>query len=416
MKILRNKSLVKFSIIVSLLGLASCSTTSPMKVSLTELGTLSRSEKVKGGYKAQIAINVTGLAPHEQIGTVSFDPDRFSLIDFLSSFTPNPKDIPDILSPKLNLGNTVVYERTFCGNKANDCASEADIKEIKKSIDLHDKTIEALANAEIEQATIRAIQVAISQNKNDTEKYLMFLKQQFPNNTNLASAKTDNYTSNLDKAALDVQSKIALINTELEELKDKVIKPGIIITNWKLDKSSGLDASIVGLSGYYESDKDLHGYLVLSNPSVHTLHIGNDIKLIKEKNTEVAKIFRNKNLYVTFYQVRAKQVLYAESLESTIAIQAKSKLKELISTISTAFSGAANIVTGLQKLDLSLNTRYAKYTLSSNQGFLDATKGNTTCRPFIATPDSSCNDDKSDVVKESVPIVSSRFGLDKYLE
>ena len=223
------KSIKLFVVGTCLSSLMGCSTTSPMKVALTELGTSSRSEKIKGGYKAQIAINVTGLAPHEEIGTVSFDPDRFSLIEFLSILSPNPKDIPDILSPKLNLGNTLVYERTFCGKDQpqNNCATEADIKEIKKTIDLHDEKIEILANAEIEQATIRAIQVAISQNKNDAEKYLAFLKQHFPSNPELAAAKTENYTSNLDKAASDLQTKIDTLNIELEKLKDNVIKPGI---------------------------------------------------------------------------------------------------------------------------------------------------------------------------------------------
>lgn len=413
------KTFFKLLGICAFLSLVACSTTSPMKVALTELGTSSRSEKVKGGYKAQIAINVTGLAPHEEIGTVSFDPDRFSLVDFLSAFSSNPKDIPDILSPKLNLGNTMVYERTFCGKSTsqNDCATEAHIKEIKDSIDLHDKTIGLLANAEIEQATIRAIQVAINQNEKDTEKYLTFLKQQFPNNTNLATAKTESYTPNLDKAVADLEIKIDTLKTELEELKDKVIKPGIIITNWKLNKSAGVDASVVGLSGSYDSEKDLSGYLILGNPSVHSLHIGKDIIKVKAQYGDAANIFRNKNLYVTFYQVRAKQVLYAESRESTVAIQAKLKLNELISTITTAFSGGANVVSGLQKLDLSLNARYAKYTLSSNQGFLDATKGNTTCAPLISGQTvSNCKDAKSNVVKESVPVVSSRFGLDKYLD
>ena len=53
---------LKIISICSVLLLAACSTTSPMKVALTELGTTSRSEKIGGGYEAQLVINITGLA------------------------------------------------------------------------------------------------------------------------------------------------------------------------------------------------------------------------------------------------------------------------------------------------------------------------------------------------------------------
>ena len=123
---------LKIISICSVLFLAACSTTSPMKVALTELGTTSRSEKIGGGYEAQLVINITGLAPHDEIGTVSYDPDRFSLLEFLNIFSPNPRDIPDILSPKLNPGPSLVYERTFCNGKLNNCASETDITNIQQ--------------------------------------------------------------------------------------------------------------------------------------------------------------------------------------------------------------------------------------------------------------------------------------------
>ena len=394
------------------------------KVALTELGTSSRSEKIKGGYKAQSAINITGLAPHDEIGTLSFDPDRFSLFEFLNIFSPSPSDIPDILSPKLTPGPSVVHTRIFC-EEENDCATNEDVQAIKKAIDLQDIKIDALSKAEIELAAIQTIQVAINQNANDVEKYLTFLKQQFPNNDFIKSATKDNHGAKLADATKALAGEIKKIGDELDKIKDSVVKPGIIITNWKLDKNFSTEAAVAGASGSYSSKKDLQGYLILGNPSVHTLHIGNDMAKLKPCYQNGTAIFRNKNLYATFYQVRAQQVLYAESLQSIISLQAGLKLDELIKTLTIAFAGGVN-VEGLKNLKLTLDAQYTRFSLSSNQGFLDATKGNSSNKTFldITTP---CEINKSCCVKanltscesrenKSVPVISSRISLDNYLD
>ena len=416
---------LKIISICSVLLLAACSTTSPMKVALTELGTSSRSEKIKGGYKAQSAINITGLAPHDEIGSVSFDPDRFSLLEFLNIFSPNPKDIPDVLSPKITSGNSLVYERIFCGDTdaGNNCAKNEDVQAIKKAIDLQDIKIDALSKAEIELATIQTIQVAISQNANDVEKYLQVLKQQFPNNETVKSATKDNHGDKLAKATEALTGEIKKISDELDKIKDSVIKPGIIITNWKLDKNFSSETTVAGAGGSYSSKKDLQGYLILGNPSVHTLYLGNDISDLKKCYANTADLFRNKNLYATFFQVRAKQVLYAESLQSTVSAQAKIKLDELIKTLTLAFAGGVN-VDGLRSLKLTLDAQYTRFSLSSNQGFLDASIGNSTKRNFLkaGTCDANkccvkANSTSGETLEDkSVPVISSRIGLDDFIK
>ena len=419
---------LKILTIFSALLLGACSTTSPMKVALTELGTSSRSEKIGGGYKAQSVINITGLSPHDEIGTISFDPDRFSLLEFLNVFSPNPKDIPDILSPRLNLGQSVVYERTFCNSGANNCATEDDIKNIKQAIDLQDQKIDMLSKAEIELATIQAIKVAISQHVADTEKYLSVLKQQFPNNELIKSATKENHGAKLDEATKVLVGDIQKITDKLDEIKSSVSKPGIIITNWKLDRNFSAEAAVAGAGGSYSNKKDLQGYLILSNPSVSSQHIGSEAAKIKELKvcySNIFNLFRNKSLYMTFYQVRARQVLYAESLQSTISAQAGLRLNELISTLSTAFAGGVNLE-GLKNLQLTIDARYARFSLSSNQGFLDATKGNVSRKNFFDsdtcknTAESCCVKDKSESCEnldnKSVPIISSRINLDAYLK
>lgn len=389
-----------------------------MKVALTELGTTSRSEKIGGGYKAQRVINITGLTPHDEIGTVSYDPDRFSLIEFLNILSPNPRDIPDILSPKLSPGSSLVYERTFCGGQPNNCASETDITNIQQAINLQESKIETLANAEIELATIQIIQTAISQNSADTEKYLTVLKQQFNHNELIQSTTKDNHGAKLADASKALADEIKIITAKLDEIKSSVNKPGIIITNWKLDRNFSAETAVAGAGGSYSNKKDLQGYLILGNPSVSTLYIGNDAKTIKDGYKDVSGLFRKKSLYVTFYQVRARQVLYAESKKSTISAQAGLKLSQLITTLSTAFAGGVNLE-GLKNLELTIDARYARFSLSSNQGFLDATKGNSRMRKLLGNSNDQCNskaESCEDLNQKSVPVISSRINLDKYLE
>ena len=409
---------LKILSICSVLMLMACSTTSPMKVALTELGTSSRSEKIAGGYEAQLVINITGLAPHDEIGTVSYDPDRFSLLEFLNIFSPNPKDIPDVLSPKLSPSSSIVYERTFCDGQQNNCASETDIINIKQAINLQDTKIEALSNAEIELATIKIIQTAISKNPANTEKYLTVLKQQFPSNESIQSGTKDNHGAKLADASKALADEIKIITANLDEIKSSVNKPGIIITNWKLDRNFSAETAVAGAGGSYSNKKDLQGYLILGNPSVSTLYIGDDAKTIKDGYKDVSGLFRNKSLYMTFYQVRARQVLYAESLQSTISAQAGLRLNQLISTLSAAFAGGVNLK-GLENLELTIDARYARFSLSSNQGFLDATKGNSRMRKLLGNSNDQCNskaESCEDLNQKSVPVISSKINLDKYLE
>ena len=263
-------------VLTALFLLNACSTTSPMKVALTELGTSSKSEY--GAYDLRLirSINITGLAPEETIGSLSVDPDKWSLIEQLRRFRLNPQDLPDILTPRLKLGDSVIYERTFCG-KDIDCPKDTDIIKIKDAIELQEQNIARLADAEIESAVIKAILAAIKQNPADTEKLQNVLKQEYPTNNEVNTATKDNFATKLSEKIVNLEANIAILKAELDKNRALINKPGIIITNWKYDNTLSAEGGIPGLNGGFGKTKDLTGYVIFTNPVVLSLQIGDDI-------------------------------------------------------------------------------------------------------------------------------------------
>lgn len=413
-------------VLTALFLLNACSTTSPMKVALTELGTSSKSEY--GAYDLRLirSINITGLAPEETIGSLSVDPDKWSLIEQLRRFRLNPQDLPDILTPRLKLGDSVIYERTFCG-KDIDCPKDTDIIKIKDAIELQEQNIARLADAEIELAVIKIAQAAIKQNPEDVDKLQNVLKQEYPTNNEINTANKENFAAKLSEKIVNLDANIAILKAELDKNRALINKPGIIITNWKYDNTLSAEGGIPGLNGGLGKTKDLTGYVIFTNPIVLSLQIGDDIidKLkcpnlaCSKSDNKVTNLLDSKRLYMTFYQVRAQQVLYAESLQSTLSAQLGLKLNTLIATLSPILVGVN--LDSLKALNLTSDARYARYSLSANQGFLDAGKGYLQIRPFtldnVFSVSNSCQlKECKKLESQTVPIINSRINLNKYFE
>lgn len=413
---------LKLLSICSAILLSACSTTPPMKVALTELGTSSRSEYGAYGLRMTRSINITGLAPEETIGSISVDPDRFNLIEQLKRFKLNPQDLPDMMAPRLNDGASMVYERTFCG-VSNECPTNDDITAVKNAIEIQDANIAKLANLQIDQQIISLVESAIVRKQEDADKLLAGLKIQIPNNENIKTSTKADYQDKLSKAKTDIQINIDVVKKVLEDNKISLKKPGIIITNWKYQSDLSAEGGLPGLGGAFNKNKDIAGYAIFGNPVVRSLHFGtNDITSdqnnLNSNNTKIKKLFSEKRLYMTYYQVRAQQVLYAESLESTLGAQLTLKLKELTAALKPLL-GSIDPVT-LSQLELTASATYARYSLSANQGFLDAGSGRLKRYAFKhGKCINTCCCDKNkceDIENTTVPIINARINLAKYLE
>jgi hypothetical protein len=406
-----------------LASLAGCSTTSPMKVALTELGTSSRSEYGAYGLRMTRSINITGMAPEETIGSISVDPDRFNIIEQLKRFKLNPQDLPDIMAPRLNDGASMVYERTFCGNDQGACPTNDEIAGVKDAIERQEVNIAKLANLQVEQQIISLVESAIARKPEDADKLLTAIKLQIPTNEDIKASTKDDYSAKFADAKSKIQSNIDVVKKVLEDNKIAINKPGIVVTNWKYQSDLSADGGIPGLGGAFNKNKDIAGYAIFGNPVVRSLHFGtNDItgnqNNLFSNNANIQKLFNEKRLYMTFYQVRAQQVLYAESLESTLSAQLSVKLKELTTTLKPLL-GAVDLQT-LSQLDFTASATYARYSLSANQGFLDAGSGKLKRYEFkLGKLINTCNCDKDkyeDIENITVPIINSRINLAKYLE
>lgn len=414
---------LKIISICSVLLLAACSTTSPMKVALTELGTSSKSEYGAHDLRMIRSINITGMAPEETIGSISVDPDRFNLIEQLKRFRLNPQDLPDILTPRLNEGTSIVYERSFCGNAQGACPTNADITDIKNAIQLQEVHIANLANLQIEQQIISIVEFAIARTPTDVDKLLTALKLKLPTNENIKTSTKEDYSAKFLAAKNKIQDDIDIIKIALEKTKITLNKPGVIVTNWKYESDLSVDGGVPGLGGAFNKNKDIAGYAIFGNPVVRSLHFGTcDItgsqNNLFSNNVDVKNLFSEKRLYMTFYQVRAQQVLYAESLESILGAQLTLKVKELVTTLKPLLGGVD--LEALSQLELTASATYARYSLSANQGFLDAGSGKFKILPFEfgkKFDTLSCESDICDDTDETtVPIINSRINLYKYFE
>lgn len=412
-----------------LLILTACSTTPPMKVALTELGTSSKSEYGAHNLRLIRSINITGMAPEETIGSISVDPDKLSLAEQLKRFKLNPQDIPDTLAPRINDGTSIVYERTFCdmsndSNAKSKCPTNDDIVTIKSAIELQEANIAKLANLQIDQQIIGLVKLAIARTPADANKLLDALKIQIPDNDSIKMATKENYDADLSKMVASYDVEINRIKKILDDTKIALNKPGIVVTNWKYVSDLSTEGGLPGLDGAFTKNKDIAGYATLGNPVVRSLEFGtNDItgdqKNLISDNVKIKTLFSEKRLYMTFYQVRAQQVLYAESLESTLAAQLSLKLKELVATLKPLL-GDVNLQT-LSQLDLTASATYARYSLSANQGFLDAGSGKLKSLPFefgkkFNALHCSVNIKCDDMDEKTVPIINSRINIAKYLE
>lgn len=403
--------------------LQGCSTTSPMKVALTELGTSSKSEYGAYGVRYIRTINITGLGPEEVIGTVTVDPDRWSLEEQLKRFNLLPKDLPDSLNARFTFAEkSKVYERKYCDDsssvKNEKCPTIDDVSNIKSAISIQEEYIAKLASIQLELKTLELVNKSLKNNPENAVETLSALKIQYPNNLAFNAANQSTIPTKLNEVITKLNGEVEKIEDLLEKNKDSANKPGVIVTNWKFESKRSASGSLPGAEGRYTSNKDTFGYSIFANPTVLTLDIGNDVntwKIIQSANTNSAlpKLLKESRIYLTFYQVRAQHIAYAETHQSIRALKLKTKVKELVETLKP-FLTAMDLKT-LSELDLTLEYEYSRFDMSSNQAILTGQGGRVAHEfEFDACQDmSKC---VTNSYKTSLPIISSRVNFTKFIE
>ncbi len=370
------------------LYLGGCANLSPIAITLTDLGTASRSEQSMTGLRVMRSVNITGLGPNEVVGSISVDPDPPNwLVDFPSPFSS--KDYPDSLGFRLSPTCSKVAEMTFEFD-----VKIADVTAIRDGVQELAELVTAKLRLEIRIAAFDQAMAFLGSGATATEKttYLKALQNTFPEYT-----LTDEEKIKEARASADVALKAVTKQADQRQIQltEALQKPGIVTTRWSLEKKRSATLEAVGAGIQASKTSTQEGFLVLGNPRVVTLIVGSDaVARVKRSDpssdyckqnkkactVEVKNLITPKRTYITYYQLSAKHLAWGEtrSGSSSVAIQADlSKIASSLNPLIKAGSGFPSIVEQFQvKAAIAFSKVYELGNSGLNSG------GKTKIFPF----------------------------------
>lgn len=416
----------------------------PMRVALTEMGTSSDSEYGLISMRLQRGVTITGLGADETVGTTSSDSDAFSVVEQFRRLWPTRSDLPDTMSPRLTQGKTEVRVRTLGTN-----ASSEDLMELRDVLQRSEHDVAELARAQLKVLVLQAAKAQMPKAPTsekaeakeaaqaEDEKRLQALRRMFPD---LVLSSVSDVDVALE-AAKQVQQALGNGNSSSARLRELLRKSGVIVTQWqaetKLDANLDTTAGSVGGGG----SRSIGGYLILAGIQVHTLYIGDDIALHafcrdgdkrvtpapeRRSKVEVDKCikdaFSTSRQYVTTYQVRARHLLYTESLRSATHLGLRVRLDEI-----AALAGAGGLKLNaelVQKIKADADLGYAAVRSAASAGALDAglvsgVAGVESGRLIFTLEDikqASPPGPWAQLINGSVPVINMRVALKDYLK
>lgn len=398
----------------STLLISACST-NPLTVSLSELGTATKSDIGSIGFKLIRSVNVTGLSATEVVGSYTIDPDP----NFWNIPVPwGTKNIPDTLFPRVFPGcTTMVVESKFPDATHDDVIAVRDnlsqlnekqqqhvnykiqqvvLEEIQSSLNAETKNIIQEASAKDSKIKDEAtLEEQINALKNappsegtskleEKKQALDKLKSTRLDQARKATGLVD--MESIDKGITSLSLQIKKLDNQISEAKnalDKALRiPSIVVTNWNRTERIQANASAVegGVSAGMQKDKQMTGYLILGSPRVTTLIIGNDL-LVKVNNLsngndkELSSLEHPERLYITQYDLSAKELAWTESRSGSFELRVNVQIDKVISALSQLPTNVKNSVTsklGALKAEVGFGLASA-YSASSTGSLGNAT-------------------------------------------
>lgn len=398
--------------------LAGCAGSSPMRIALTELGTVSDSEYGAYGLRMVRSINVTGLGPEEVVGTVTTDPDKWSAREQFARFSPDRSDLPDSMTPRLTEGKSFVVERSFCAStidseKLGPCTGGvklSDLTSLRDKLVLTQGMVALAIRNELKAATLNfALQSAAG--ASDEQRKAIFAKLQalYPQDPLSDEGSVRSLSQSLDGRA-DV------LSSALSEINALTSQSGIFVTRWdrEVEGSAGASADKLA-SASAAGRRKVSGFLILGEPRVTSLQLGDDLlarKASAQRHAGSSDAFQLHRNYITYYQLRARYVLYAESLEQALQLALQADISK-----ATEILGAGVNVAALQEISLKIQAFYAAITAASGSGLLDAQAGRLMTHDFSVAP-GAIRDFQLQGIKRSegtVPVISIRAAFDDFI-
>lgn len=364
------------------------SSVSPIAITLTDLGTASKSEHSMTGLRVMRSVNITGLGPNEVVGSISVDPDPPNwLVDFPSPFSS--KDYPDSLGFRLSPTCSKVAEMTF----------EADVRieDVTAIRDGLQELAELVTNKLRLEIRVAAFDQALAflasgASAAENATYLKALQNTFPEYTLTDEDKIKEARSIVGTTQRAVEKEV---DDKQKQLTAALQKPGIVTTRWSVEKKRSATLEAVGAGIQASKTAIQEGFLVLGSPRVVTMIVGSDaVARVRRsdpssdycKKNEKACVVEVKNLitptrtYMTYYQLSAKHLAWGEtrSGSSNVAIQAD--LSKIASTLNPLIKAGSGVPSILEQFQLKAVIAFSKVYELGNSGLNSG--GKTKIFPF----------------------------------
>lgn len=374
----------------------------PISTSLTELGSVSKASYGHNGIPLMQSITINGLDSGDEIGTVTYDPDRDNWRKYVGWFA----DFPDTMAPRLTRDSSYILHSW----SSTTPTASTDIASIKNTILNYQNQLSEYYRLQLKQEILAQASAIINRSdrtkSNDTHQMLKALSQ-----ADLIPADNNNIEA-VNMELNSTNKQIMKLQNELNSSTESFNKPGIIIARWETasDLSTQLDTVASALKSSFSNDKKLHGFVILGEPHMLMLYFGAD-------DNKSNKTFLNTNidpdhLYLTHYQLRAKYIAYAESSYQSLGMALDADISKLLQEFSgiNAIS-KIDIQNIADELKVKLSLDYGRIASNTGEGILsDNHSEKIVCYQSISNCIVKVND-----LNTTLPIVSSRISL-KFFE
>lgn len=363
---------------LSAVTLSGCANLSPIAITLTDLGTASKSEHSMNGLTVMRTVNITSLGPNEVIGSMSIDPDPsyLNIPNFMAT-----TDYPDSLSFRLSPDCSRIVETKFAPQ-----VTAADVVTVRDSIK---ELVELVSNKvalEIKQVILFNISQNLADKTRDPKEILRLLQTQYPADKLSNESEINDTLKNVNAELEVAQQKI---KEKREALKATLDVPGIVVTRWTQErKKKGMFDAFKGFIFQGSSSSQQEGFLVLGNPRVTSLMLGDDAMAEVQKGDgdcgkegclKIKTLFTAKRTYVTYYQLSAEHIAWGEVRSGVSNKSIQADISKIASTLHPALKGA-NFATILKDLEIKAALETSRAYDYGNSGLLSG--GNTRTFPM----------------------------------
>lgn len=293
-----------------------------------------------------------------------------------------------------------------------------DLTALRDGLQKYQQGVVEAMNAALKQEALVAAKVVLAADGADAQAALANLRAIFPKDKkttlkDLAAART--------QAAKPADAAFNALYVKFQSTRDALDKSGLLVTNWEREVmvSGGADAG-ENFQGSASRKKKISGFLILGEPVSISLQIGSGIfrRLDKPRPAGAEwteRVFKRERSYFTYYQLRAKYVVFAESnlnaLQGALNVDTKALMAALGPAASAAFASKVDA------LKLKVEAAYAAVAAASESGAMDASQSVSTSRNFSFDRARIADhvQREMELAKASLPVVSMRFALDDYI-